>query len=413
MLTSLRPRDHTRLSSLGILGDILEPLCEWLHSQGYPANAIRRRMTGAVLLERLLAQQHIHSLEDCSAVHLSTSVPQPRRWTAHMAHALSRSLGQYLAECGSLVQPAPTPTESLLEMYQRHVEEVRGLSPTTVTRHVVYAREFLDFLNFDHQQHQLDDLCPPDIDAFLTKAGRHRGRDCMQKMGAILRSFLRFLTTKELVAPGLDAHVELPRLYRGEHLPRALPWKAVLSLLHAIDQSTPKGRRDYAIFMLIATYGLRIGEVALLSLDNIVWRERYIRISRPKTGVDIEFPLTDEVATALIAYLRQDRPASIHRKVFLCMRAPWLPIKSTGITDAFDVWAGQAKIELPRPGGPHCLRHSVAMKLLHQNTSLKTIGDLLGHRSIESTAVYLRLGLEDLRDVALPLPDAGRKEISS
>jgi integrase len=158
------------------------------------------------------------------------------------------------------------------------------------------------------------------------------------------------------------------------------------------------------MFLLTATYGLRRSEVAGLWLDGIDWRARKIHVNRPKVGAPMTFPLTDEAATALLDYLRNGRPDSTQRQVFLRVRIPKGPINTDAVTDAFQAWANHAGVVLPKRGGPHCLRHSLAMHLLRQGAPLKTIGDLLGHRSAESTGVYLRLHVDDLRDVALPLP---------
>lgn len=135
------------------------------------------------------------------------------------------------------------------------------------------------------------------------------------------------------------------------------------------------------------------------------------RVPRPKIGTPLILPLTDEVGAALLDYLRRARPDSSHRQLFLRIRVPLGPIKATAVNDVFDAWARHSGISLPSLGGPHCLRHSLAMDLLQKGTPVKTIGDLLGHRSVESTCVYLRLNVEDLRDVALPLPAADAKEV--
>jgi site-specific recombinase XerD len=226
----------------------------------------------------------------------------------------------------------------------------------------------------------------------------------MQKVIAVVRSFMRFLIASGKMAVGMDQQLQSPRHHRDERLVRALPWNDVLLLLKAIDRSTEKGCRDYAMLLLIATYGLRRSEVASLDIDDIQWRARVIRVPRPKIGAPLILPLTDEVATALHAYLRHRRGKAVIRRVFLLVRAPGGAIEPDVVSDAFYVWAAHADIRMPGIGGPHCIRHAVAMHLLQQDTPLKTIGDLLGHRSVESTGVYLRLQVEDLRDVALPLP---------
>jgi integrase len=165
------------------------------------------------------------------------------------------------------------------------------------------------------------------------------------------------------------------------------------------------------MMLLVATYGLRRGEIPLLTLDHIDWRARTIRIDRPKVGSPLLLPLMDEVATALVNYLRHGRPASFSRSVFFKVRAPAGPITNDVVADTFDWWARRAGVRLPLgSGGPHSLRHSLAEHLLRQGAALKAIGDVLGHRSPESTGVYLRLKVEDLREAALPLPTAAKEE---
>jgi len=181
-------------------------------------------------------------------------------------------------------------------------------------------------------------------------------------------------------------------------------------LLRSIDRTTPKGRRDYAMFLVIATYGLRASEVRTLDLDDIAWRARQIRFPRPKVGTPLLLPLTDEVGTALIDYLRHSRPRAICRRIFLRVEIPIGPLGRGAIGDAFRTWARRAGIALPIPGGPHSLRHALALHLLREGAALKTIGDLLGHRSAEATGRYLRLNVDDLRDVALQLPPAAAAE---
>ena len=201
MLTSLFPRAHARYASLTLLGPVLEALCQWLHSKGYPQNAIRRRLTGAPLLERWLHRRHIRSLRQCTASQLYSCVPRPRRWTAHMAHALARSLAQYLTERGELVCARPTPTAQLVDTYRAYLERVRGLAPATVNRCATIAADFLHALHYDQHPQCLGTLDVAQIDAFLTQAGRRLGRASMQKVSAVLRSFLKFLATEGKVPP--------------------------------------------------------------------------------------------------------------------------------------------------------------------------------------------------------------------
>jgi site-specific recombinase XerD len=157
------------------------------------------------------------------------------------------------------------------------------------------------------------------------------------------------------------------------------------------------------MFLLITTYGLRTSEVAALLLDDVEWRAGRLRVPRPKSRTPIVLPLTKEAGAAIADYLRRDRPPLSHREIFLRFRAPAGPLRPTAVTEAFQAWTRRSRLPIPYQG-PHCLRHSLAVHLLHQGTSIKAIGDLLGHRSIEATCVYLRLHVDDLRDAALEVP---------
>ena len=303
-----------------------------------------------------------------------------------------------------------TATQRRVADYRRYLDRVRGLCPGTITMHAATITGFLRFLDYDARPQQLRELRVADIETFVTKADGRVGRRRMGQIAGTLRTFLRFLAATDEGPPGLDAHVESPRVWRGERLPRALPWETVRTFLRAIDRSTPKGRRDFAMFLLVATYGLRSSEVRALDLDDIAWRDRQILVPRPKVGTPLLLPLTDEVAAALLDYLRNGRPASVHRRLFLRVEFPLDPLGLGAIGGAFHTWAQRAAIRLPDRCGPHCMRHALAVHLLRQGAALKTIGDLLGHRSAEATGVYLRLDIDDLRDVALPLPAATAAE---
>ncbi|MGO9261349.1 MAG: tyrosine-type recombinase/integrase, partial [Bryobacteraceae bacterium] len=197
--------------------------------------------------------------------------------------------------------------------------------------------------------------------------------------------------------------IDTPRLYRLEQLPRALPWEAVRTLLRSMDKTTPMGLRDYAMFLLIATYGLRASEVVAISLDDIRWRQGVLRIHQRKTSSPLELPLTNEVLSALVKHLKPTPPPPPYRRIFLRMRAPIGILKPTAVTEAFQALVRKSGLSIPYQG-PHCLRHSYAVHLLKSGTPLKTIGDILGHRTAESTSMYLRLATGDLREVPLAVP---------
>lgn len=406
MLAEIFPRAHARFASLPLLGPHVDGFVVWLSGQGYPRRPIQLRIREMPRLDARLRRRGIRRLGALSPVQLLEMAPRDSQDDVYLA-AVVRSLARYLDARGLLARPAATPREQVVAAYGAHLERVRGLADSTVTHHCATASAWLASVGFDQDPGALRHLDSRQVEAFLRAAGRRTGRASLQHTVAHLRSFLRFLASRDEVTRGIDSFIDTPRLYRGERLPRSLPWETVQAFLNAIDRSTPVGRRDYAMFLLIATYGLRTSEIAALRLDDIEWRAGRLSVPRSKVWSPLVLPLTEPVGAAILDYLRHARPDLPCRQIFLRVRAPAGPLAPTAVTEAFQAWTRRGALSIPYQG-PHCLRHSLAVHLLRQGTPLTAIGDLLGHRSAESTCVYLRLHVEDLRDAALDLPQEGR-----
>jgi len=405
MLESLFPKSHGRYADLPIVGGALEGFCAWLHARGLPRDAMQRRVRAAVDLDRRLRRAGVRSLGELTRTTLLSCAPPRRGSNAPPLGALVRSLTRYLEERRVLASTPPTPTDLRVMCYRQYFGSVRGCAAATTVAHMATVREFLQFIDYDARPGRLGELGDSDVESFIANVGRRVGRDRLSHVISMLRAFLRYLATTAEGAQGLHMRVDAPRVFRGERVPRHLPWETVRVFLEAIDRTSPKGRRDYAIFLLVATYGLRAGEVRTLCLEDVLWRERQIRVPGSKTGTRLLLPLTDEVADALLDYLRRGRPLGPWRQLFLRVEAPVGPLlSSAAIWNAFTRWMRRAGVPQPTRGGPHCLRHSLAMRLVQQGVSLKAVGDIFGHRSTESTGIYLRLDVEGLREVGLPLP---------
>jgi site-specific recombinase XerD len=289
----------------------------------------------------------------------------------------------------------------LSEEYADHLREVRGCAASTVSHHRYTSGCLLNHL--EAKKISLDSIQPSDVETYINQTGKRLSRASLPHDIAAVRGFLRFLATDGRVPAGLDRQIDTPRLYRLEQLPRALPWDTVTALLRSIDTTSAMGLRDYAMFLLIATYGLRASEVVAISLDDIGWRQGILRINQRKTSSPLELPLTNEVLSALVKHLKRTPSPGPYRRAFLRMRAPVGVLKPTAVHDAFESLVRKSGLSVPYQG-PHCLRHSYAVHLLKNGTPLKTIGDILGHRTAESTSMYLRLATGDLREVALAIP---------
>lgn len=402
MLIDLFPRTHVRFACLTRLGAHLGGLARWLHLRGFAAEAIRKRIRKAPALEALLPPLGEGGLSELSQQRLLELAPRPARKNPYLS-ALVRSLAKYLDELSLLRHTVATPAECAVNTYLDFLAQVRGLAASTLSYHGYTVREFLAFLNFDHDPAALEALAAPRIEAFVQSVSARCGRGSIQHTVAHLRSFLRFLAGRGEVAGGLDTSIDTSRVHRDELLPKALPWETVQTFLADIDRTKAIGRRDYAMFLLMATYGLRCSEVASLGLDSVAWRAAELRVHRPKLRKALVLPLTEEVGAALVDYLRNARPAATSRAMFLGTRLPVVPLASRGVQSAFRRRVRHTAVEIPFAGA-HCLRHSLALHLLQQQQPLHAIGGLLGHRNLDSTSQYLRLHADDLRVAALDLP---------
>ena len=405
MLDQLFPRVHRRYRSLSILGPILGHFAAWLSQQGFSRIRICQKIRPMQRIERELRRRGLRRLSDITREQLRACAPASSRDDPDLVGTV-RALGRYLDEQSLLPAPdPPSQIERLVTSYVAYLREVRGLASSTLSQHRWTAGRFLEHVGYEKDPSRLPALAATDVETFIQSSGARFGRATLQHVVAHLRSLLRFLAGRGEVEPGLETQIDTPRVYRGEQLPRSLPWETVRALLASIDRESKCGMRDYAMFLLIATYGLRCSEIVRLTLDDVHWRAGRIRVLQSKTRAPLLLPLTDEVGACLIRYLRCARPSRPYRELFLRAQAPGGVLKPTAVTEAFQAWARRSGLNIPFQGA-HCLRHSYAVRLLRQGTSLKTIGDLLGHRTAESTFVYLRLAIEDLRGVALSLPKA-------
>ena len=410
MLTTLFPKAAHRYISLPVFGPIIDDLARWFLEHGYALGTLRQSLRVVAFMAYFLSRHGIHRVEELAPSDLERCWKALQRSKPADA-GRGRAIERFLRARGVLkTAPSPVLSASALQLaaYCEYLWGVRGLSPSTLPEHRCYITKFLAYLRLDKNPHALSMINARVLENFLKKAATHVSRGTLQHVVAVVRGYLRFLSTTGQTPPGLDTQIDTPRVYRLEQLPRSLPWSTVEAFLASILRTTPLGRRDYAMFYLIATYGLRSCEIVSLRLDDIDWRAKVIRIQQTKTRGMLELPLTASAGSVLIDYLRKVKRPEGYRELFLRMRAPIGILKPTAVTEAFQAWSRRSGLAIPFQGA-HCLRHSYAVHLLRQGTQLKVIGDLMGHRSAESTAVYLRLSTEDLRDVGLAVPPSRTK----
>ena len=187
-------------------------------------------------------------------------------------------------------------------------------------------------------------------------------------------------------------------------------WKSaeIDAVLNAVDRESPTGKRDFAILILACRLGVRVGDIRTLMLDNLHWRRRCLSFRQAKTGGLLELPLDDEIAEALIDYLRNSRPPTEHREVFVRANAPFVPFSPTdNLYAILEKYRRLAGVELPARSrrGLHSLRHSVASRLLSSGVPLEQVGSILGHQSLDATRIYTSIDIDALRTAALDVDE--------
>lgn len=289
------------------------------------------------------------------------------------------------------------------DRYERWLQDERGLATASIDALMWEARHFCTWYIKRSEAVALADLTVRDVDAYMDMRAPGLTRRSLKDVAERLRSLLKHLHRTGLTATNLAPHVIAPLLYAYEGIPSALsPGQVATVLESAKKDRSPMGLRDYAILQFLATYGLRAGEVSRLRLDDIDWRAETLHIRHSKNGVHSLLPLLEPVGEALVEYLRRGRPETDVREIFVRTRAPYIPMVRIG---------SEVRRRLEAAGvtpigkrGPHIFRHARAVSLLRASVPRNVIGDLLGHRSMESTVPYLKLATEDLRAIALEIP---------
>jgi integrase/recombinase XerD len=313
---------------------------------------------------------------------------------------------RFLREIGVAPVPAPPvvdgPVEELLADYRGYLARERGLAESTIDNYWRVARLFLS----DRERADglaLERLTAAEVSGFLARECPKRGVAGARDLVNGLRQLLRYLHVSGLISVPLRWAVPAVADLRDRSLPRGLDAATVAKLLAGCDRPRTVGRRDYAILLLMARLGLRAGEVAALSLDDLDWRAGEI-VVHGKGSREDRLPLPVDVGQALVSYLRR-RSQTESRRVFLRVRAPAGPLPVSGVTHV--VSGACVRAGLP-PVGAHRLRHTAATGMLRAGASLPEIAQVLRHRQLETTAIYAKVDRKALRPLALPWPGGMR-----
>lgn len=289
---------------------------------------------------------------------------------------------------------------ALLDEFQNFLTTHRGLAETTIGIRAAYVAPFLAELDFFRTSKGPKGVLASHIHDYVIRNARSMTHSSRKHLVSSLRSFLRFAHVRGYTERSLVEAVPVISTYKLDRIPRSISWESVEKLLAAPRRDTHSGRRGYAVLQLLVTYGVRIGQVTALKLHDIDWHQRLIRFTSSKKGYNLCFPLTHSAAEALLAYFRETRGGAAFPEAFLTIRGAPHPLsKHNKFHSCLGVYYRRAGIE-SAVRGSHAIRHAFATRLMEKDVPIKTIADLLGHKSIQSTSIYTKVDLEHLRGVA-------------
>lgn len=292
-----------------------------------------------------------------------------------------------------------------LKEYLEFLRVQQGVSEATITIRRLFVLPFLESIGRTAAPSRLAGLSAKRIHDYVIARSATLRRPSRKHLVSSLRSFLRFAHVRGHLPRDLVNAVPVLATRRLDRVPRGISWEAVQQLLRAPDRSTHAGRRDYAVLLLLATYGVRIGQITRLKRQDIHWNEGVICFTPSKGGKPLTLPLEKPVAHALLDYLRKDRGALPFDEVFLTTRAPRHPLgPGNHLWTSLHTYYCRAGIESSIEGS-HAIRHAFATRLLARGTPIKTIADLLGHQSIDTTFMYTKVDLPQLRTLAREWPE--------
>lgn len=307
----------------------------------------------------------------------------------------------------SRIQRADAWNRQTLRAFVRWLSSARGLAPSTIATYIHSASTFVDAVTrrvWRSCASAFRSIDVGTVEDFFVEYGRGRGMASRRSMRSAMRLFLRFAAERGWIGVGVVSAVPSLVSYGLSHVPRGLSDEQLMLFLERPFRRGQCPCRDWAIVTLLASYGARRGQVSALHLGDVDWGEQIIEFPAHKGGKAVRHALTPAVGEALAAYLRDERPASSRSSVFLRHRKPHERLSPAAITGV--VRHRMVNRGLP-PFGPHALRHTFATRLLRAGQPVKTIADLLGHRSLASVAIYAKVDLPRLLGVAGEWPEVG------
>lgn len=397
-------RDEDTRSRLlnGPMGPYLPHLIRTLEEQHFRYRIVRRSIRRANALGLWLQQQGI-PLSEASESHTKAFVLQRSRTPyGNLVASGTTKIVRILQAQGIFNAPeARTEADCWLQRFDDHLARVHGISPKTRGNYLRYARRLLASRP-ENTMLNWTSLNAEEIDVFAhTEMEKLNSGHSASQVSTAVRAIIRFLATEGSVSPNLANAIPSIRHWRHTSLPKHFSPEQLDRVLALCKEDATISFRDRAIVLLLARLGMRSGEARQLQLEHVDWAAGAIHICLGKARRERVLPLPEDVGAALVGYLRQERPSSPNRTVFLRSCPPYRPLTSV----AEIVRRVLKKAGITGPGvGAHHFRHTVATHMVRQGVPFKDVADVLGHRRLDSTAIYAKLDVHSLVETALPWP---------
>jgi site-specific recombinase XerD len=410
MLTTYFTRERTRATyAAGLTGPYLDGFSQWLEKRGFTARTIRRCLFGATQFATWAdaAGITIPCLDAASLEAFHGYLAQHDQLRYASGNLTSRCMGahhflSFLSThsiiAASPVAAPPAALPPLLTEFQAWMEVHRGVTAQTLRN---YRPILCDLLTTVGERPALFDA--KRLRAFILDRAHRHGKGKAKNVVTATRMFVRFLIASGRCRPGLDDAIPTIAMWRLATLPQYLPTEEIEQIIAACDLSSPLGARDRAIILLMARLGLRGSDVVGLRFPDIHWQDASLVVSG-KSRRETRLPLPQDVGDALLHYLEFARPPVDIDRVFITAIAPWGPLSRSVIRQTAARAIARAGISAPTAGA-RVFRHSAATTMLRQGTALQTIGDILRHTSIETSAHYAKVDMALLHQVARPWPE--------
>jgi integrase/recombinase XerD len=403
----IRPTTIDRIRASWI-GDAIERYVVWRGERNYAARNVFGRVPILLRFGEFAQGIGAKNWEELPA-HVEPFVEtwlrrQGREYSEPQRQAAARGIRNPIQQLLRVVLPSddtgkPEPFAEVVPGFFDFLRRERGLREATLVQYRHYLGRLQDYLGKIGRP-LLPALTLSNVTAFISESGETIDKRSVQSLCSILKVFFRYLYRVGLMERDLGKAIESPRRYRLAGLPRSITWSEVEQMLQKVDRRSAVGKRDYAILLLLVTYGLRAREVGALMLDDIDWQHDRLHIRGRKAGHSTAYPLAPTVGEALLTYLKEVRPKTAERLVFFGARAPFKPLARDAVSARAMWYLRKAGIKVARPGS-HTLRHTCVQRLVDSGFSLKTIGDFIGHRTPDATKIYAKVNIEALREVAL------------